>query len=72
MLLKPRNKNKLYDLLHHGSVYVCMGVTLAATGYLCFYGYKYFTEIKPNLKTMALKKIEAAPETKDTAKTVTT
>lgn len=70
MLFKRPAKNKVYDILHHGAVYVCMGVTAAATVYLGYFGVKYFTEIKPNLKQEHLKKIAAQPD-EDTAKTLT-
>lgn len=58
MLLKRQAKNKIYDILHHGTVYVCMGVTILSTAYLGYYGYKYFTHIKPQRKIEELQKIK--------------
>lgn len=60
MLLKRQAKNKLYDVLHHGSVYFCMGVTVLSTAYLGWYGYNYFTVIRPQMKRDAIEKIKAA------------
>lgn len=60
MLLKRQAKNKLYDILHHGTVYVCMGVTVLATAYLGWSGYRYFTVIRPQMKRDAIDKIKAA------------
>lgn len=58
MLFKRQAKNKLYDILHHGTVYICMGVTVLSTAYLGWYGYKYFTQIRPQRKIEELKKIK--------------
>lgn len=71
MLFKAR-KNTLYDALHHGVVYICMGATLAGSTLLCYMGYKYFTTVKPNLRIQHLKKIKEAgePETVDAAKSI--
>lgn len=70
MLMKQKVKNKLYDRLHHGTVYICMGVSVLGLGYLGYFGYKYYTEIKPELKLKQLKLIEEGVQNKDdTAKT---
>lgn len=58
MLLKRQAKNKLYDILHHGTVYICMGVTVLSTAYLGWYGYHYFTHVRPLQKLEELKKIK--------------
>lgn len=71
MLLKARAKNKMYDILHHSVVYVCMSVTALGTGMLGYYGYRYFTHVKPNLKAEQLKKIKETDE-QDLAKPITT
>lgn len=60
MLLKRQAKNKLYDILHRGTVYICMGVTVISTAYLGWYGYNYFTVVRPQMKRDALEKIKAA------------
>lgn len=66
MLLKRQAKNKIYDILHHGSVYVCMGVTVLSTAYLGYYGYKYFTQIKPQRKVEQLQQIKNGDLTEST------
>lgn len=71
MLLKPRVKNKLYDFLHHGVVYVCMSVTVVGTGYLGYLGYKYITDVRPKLKAEQLKAIKQE-ENVDAAKSIST
>lgn len=58
MLLKRQAKNKLYDILHHGTVYICMGITVVSTGYLGYLGYKYITYVRPQRKIEQLKKIK--------------
>lgn len=58
MLFKRQAKNKIYDVMHHGTVYVCMGITLISTAYLGYYGYKYFTDIRPKRKVEQLQKIK--------------
>lgn len=60
MLLKRQAKNKLYDVMHHGAVYFCMGVTLLSTAYLGWSGYKYFTNVRPQMKRDELERIKAA------------
>lgn len=60
MLLKRQAKNKLYDAMHRGTVYFCMGVTVLSTAYLGWYGYHYFSVIRPQMKRDALEKIKAA------------
>lgn len=69
MLLKRQVKNRLYDVLHYGTVYMCMGVTVLSTAYLGFYGYKYYTDIKPNRKIEELQKIKEG-DIVDTTKTI--
>lgn len=59
MLLKRQAKNKLYDILHYGTVYICMGATAISTAYLGWYGYKYFTVIRPQKKIELLDKIKS-------------
>lgn len=71
MLLKRQAKNKLYDILHHGTVYICMGVTVLSTAYLGYYGYKYFTDIRPKRKIEELKKIKGE-DISDGTKTLAT
>lgn len=71
MLLKRQAKNKIYDILHHGTVYVCMGITLISTAYLGFCGYKYFTDVRPQRKIDELKKIKEG-EITDNTKTLAT
>lgn len=71
MLMKPRAKNKLYDILHQSVVTVCIGITVIGFGYLSYRGYKYFTEIKPILKAEQLRKIKES-EDDDPAKVITT
>lgn len=71
MLMKRQAKNKIYDILHHGAVYVCMGVTVLSTAYLGYYGYKYFTAVKPQLKQEHLKKIKEG-DIADNTKTLAT
>lgn len=73
MLLKPRVKNKLYDVLHQSVVSICMGVTVIGFGYISYRGYKYFTEIKPNLKAEQLRRIkEGNNDDGDTAEVIVT
>lgn len=58
MLFKPQAKNKIYDILHYGAVYVCMGVSVVSAAGLVYFGYKYFTDVKPQLKLQELKRIK--------------
>lgn len=71
MLFKPRARNQIYDVLHKGVVSICMGITVVGFGYISYRGYKYFTEIKPNLKAEQLRRIKES-EDGDTAKVITT
>lgn len=71
MLIKPRSKNQLYDILHKSVVSVCMGITVIGFGYLSYRGYKYFTEVKPTLKAEQLRKIKES-EDDDIAEVITT
>lgn len=72
MLLKRQAKNKLYDLLHHGTVWCCMGITVLSTAYLGYYGYKYFTDVRPKQKLEQLKKIKDDGNITDNTKTLAT
>lgn len=71
MLNKPRAKNQIYDILHKSVVSICMGITVIGFGYISYRGYKYFTEIKPNLKAEQLRRIKESQDD-DTAEVITT
>lgn len=71
MLIKSRVRNKLFDRLHHTAVTICIGVTLLTTIGIGYYGYVYFTQIKPQRKLEQLKIIQEGAHDKDTAKTIT-
>lgn len=70
MLLKQRVKNKLYDRLHHGTVKICMGVTVIGLIYIANFGYQYYTQVKPERKLQQLKVIEEGAQNTDTAKAI--
>ncbi|KAI3378868.1 hypothetical protein SNEBB_002145 [Seison nebaliae] len=38
------HRNALYDKLHYVSTRLLFGGTVAVTGFIAFYGYKYMTE----------------------------
>lgn len=71
MLLKRPAKNKIYDVLHHGTVYVCMGVSVLSMGYMGWFGYRYFTHIKPQRELEQLNKIKSG-QIGDMTKTLAT
>lgn len=68
MLLKPQAKNKLYDTLHYGVVYILMGTTVMSTGYLGWLGYRYFNVSKPQKERQLLEDIKAGKFGDDLAK----
>lgn len=70
MLLKPRTRNKLFDRLHHGAVSLCIGVTILSTVGLCYYGYVYYTQVKPQRKKEQLKLLSEGAHDRDSAKTI--
>ncbi|XP_053659341.1 uncharacterized protein LOC128708389 [Anopheles marshallii] len=73
--MKRQSRNVLFDRLHRGVVYTCMGLTLYGTYMLGVRVYRYFTVIKPARQAEELKMLEAgaakqAPSL-DTAPTLT-
>lgn len=72
MLMKNRVRNKLYDRLHYGVVSICMGISVLGTIGLGYYGYVYFTQIKPQRKLEQLKLMNEGAHDRDVAKTLAT
>lgn len=70
MLMKPRVRNKLFDFLHQSTVTVCIGVTVLSSLGLCYYGYAYYTQIKPQRKLEQLKLLKEGAHDTDAAKTI--
>lgn len=70
MLLKPRTRNKFFDLFHHGFVTVCIGVTVLSTVGLGYIGYFYYTQMKPQRKLEQLKIIQEGAHDNDAAKRI--
>lgn len=70
MLLKPKTRNKFYDVLHRGSVSVCMAVTALTGFYLIYNGWMYYTNVKPKLLQEKLKTIEEGTSNDDSAKVI--
>lgn len=71
MLMKSRTRNKLFDRLHQTAVTACIGVTILASIGIGYYGYVYFTQIKPQRKLEQLKIIQEGAHDRDAAKTIT-
>lgn len=70
MLLKPRTRNKLFDRLHHGVASLLIGVTILASLDLCYFGYIYYTQGKPQRKMEQLKLLNEGAHDRDTAETL--
>lgn len=58
MLFKRQAKNQIYDALHRGAVKVCMGLTVVSAVGVVYFGYKYYTDVRPQLKKQELKRIK--------------
>lgn len=71
MLMKARTRNKLFDRLHFGAVTTCMGITVLSMIGLGYYGYVYYSFIKPQQKLERLKIINEGANDRDAAPTVT-
>lgn len=72
MLFKRQVRNKIFDRLHRGTVMVCMGVTVISTLNLCYFGYQYFVQIKPQKKLEQLKFIQEGAHDRENTKTLVT
>uniref|UniRef100_U5EQH1 Putative conserved plasma membrane protein n=1 Tax=Corethrella appendiculata TaxID=1370023 RepID=U5EQH1_9DIPT len=71
--MKKAAKNLLYDRLHRGVVYTCMGLTVVGCYLLSCRVYRYFTVIKPMKQEAELKMIQEGSYSKlDTASTLKT
>lgn len=70
MLLKSRTRNKIFDRLHYGAVTLCIGVTVLSTVGVGYFGYVYFTQVKPQRKLEQLKMIQEGAHNNDAAKTI--
>lgn len=68
MLLKPRTRNKLFDRLHFTGVSILMGITVFASANLIYFGYTYYTKLKPQRKLEELKLINEGKLDEDVAK----
>lgn len=70
MLMKRARANKYLNKLHVGVVNVCIGLTLASTGYLGYFGYWYFTQYKPIKQKEQEALLQVGAHDKDIAKTI--
>lgn len=68
MLMKRKVQEKLYDRLHRGVVYTCMGITVVSLGYLCLFGYQYYANVKPRVKLEQLQAIKDGKLEEDSVK----
>ncbi|GAB0091648.1 uncharacterized protein DMENIID0001_065040 [Sergentomyia squamirostris] len=52
------NRDKLYDRIHRGFVWTCMGLTVYGTYLLGARVYRYFTVVKPERERRELEMIQ--------------
>lgn len=60
MKKSPINRSNIFDKLHRGVVYACIGVTLYGTFLLGLRVHRYFNVVKPERQRQELKMIEEA------------
>lgn len=66
MAFNVQRKLRVYDVMHRGSVYTCVGITVLGHIYLGYRAVKYYWLDRPELRKDELLRIKSIPDKDET------